>query len=286
MMNIARLGTNVALGMARHVVARSALVRTPAIMSSAFIREPASCRLYHGITAGSGADDNQSKTRGMAGVATQASLTDRELSEYLAGEIQAEKQLVKMPKHGPGVPGFDVTANGSSIKLTRKLNDEVITVKFNVNGTVDSLDEPEFEGPPSQQPPPPQAEMKARPDFLVEVQKPSGRMLVFTCRMYGDEDDFGQAQPEDEQKGDKFEIESFSVLNKDDIDEFGEWDDNVYMADGSIADGQMYDLLMNYLDERGISAEFADHVIEYATHYEHNQYVQLLEKMRTFIEGK
>lgn len=221
----------------------------------------------------------------VAGLHTQG---DKELSQFLNEEIQAEKSMTKMPKHGPGVPGFDISATGANIKLTRKLNDEVITVRFNVNGTVDTEgqdDEAFNEAAAKPDAPAPEMEMKARPDFIVEIKKTTGRSLVFNCRLYGDEDDAMQ-DAEDDTKGDKFEIESFTVLEKGDVDEAGDWDENVYMGDGGIIDGQLYDLMMNYLDERGIGVEFAEHVIDYSTHYEHNQYVRLLEGVKNFVEGK
>lgn len=221
-----------------------------------------------------------------AGIHTQG---DKELSQFLNEEIQAEKQMSKLPKHGPGVPGFDVSANGANITLTKKLNEETITVKFNVNGTVDTEGPSEEEfgtaatsGQPEQ---PPAGDMKARPDFVIEIRKPTGRALVFNCRLYGEEDDT-LAEAEDDTKGDKFEIESFGILSKEDVDEAGDWDENVYIGDGGIIDGQLYDLLMNYLDERGIGVEFSQHLIDFSTHYEHTQYLRLLEGVKNFVEGK
>jgi len=211
---------------------------------------------------------------------------DKELSLFLKEEIAAEKQINKTPKHGPGVPGFDVSANGSNITLTKKLNDEVITIRVNVNGVIDDIEGPEseFDANPNKPDQPPPTDLKARPDFAVEIKKPSGRSLVFNCRLYGDE---AHLDPEvQDEKGDKFEIEHFSILNKEDVDETGEWDENVYLGEGNIIDGQLYDLLMNYLDERGIGIEFAEHLVDFTTHYEHTQYLNLLENLKSFVEGK
>jgi len=211
---------------------------------------------------------------------------DKELSQFLKEEIAAEKLINKTPSHGPGVPGFDVSANGSNITLTKRFGDENIKIRINVNGVIDDIDEPEedFQQNANQPDAPPPIDLKARPDFTVEIKKPSGRSLVFNCRIFGSE----SLDPEvdDQAKGDKFEIEHFSVLNKEDVDETGEWDENVYLGEGSIIDGQMYDLLMNYLDERGVGVEFCDHLVDFATHYEHTQYLGLLENLKSFVEGK
>ena len=278
--------------MIRGIAVKNALVKSPALISSTFISSPVNSRQYHGLS-----NSKKSKClfnckcgdcKKMSDLAANTQ-GDRELQQYLVDEIQAEKQMVKMPKHGPGVPGFDVTTNGANVTLTRRVVDDKITVKFNVNGSVDTdADEglEEYEQEATEKSQPPVGDMKSRPDFVVEIEKPSGKKMVFSCRLYGDQSHIDPAQAEDATKDDKFEIESFAVLNKDDVDEDGEYDDNVYAADGGLADGQMYDLLMNYLDERGITSDFADSLIDYATHYEHNQYVQLLDRLKLFVEGK
>jgi len=66
----------------------------------------------------------------------------------------------------------------------------------------------------------------------------------------------------------------------------GEITEKVYGASGSILDGNLYRHLMNYLDERGVNNQFADELIQYATHYEHGQYVDLLQKLCTFLSSK
>ncbi len=70
------------------------------------------------------------------------------------------------------------------------------------------------------------------------------------------------------------------------IDEFaiheGEWNENVYSVDCSVLDGQLYDILLNLLEERGMGEQFANDLAEFATSYEHLQYVSLLEKLKEF----
>lgn len=48
----------------------------------------------------------------------------------------------------------------------------------------------------------------------------------------------------------------------------------------------MYDLLMNLLEERGVSNDFIEKMIELTTNKEHEMYVSLLERLQTFVEGK
>lgn len=48
----------------------------------------------------------------------------------------------------------------------------------------------------------------------------------------------------------------------------------------------LYDMLMKMLEERGVDADFVDHLIEFCTSYEHSKYVDTLEKLRDFIDAK
>lgn len=48
----------------------------------------------------------------------------------------------------------------------------------------------------------------------------------------------------------------------------------------------LYDLLMNYLEEKGITNEFADKLVGLSTSYEHASYISLLESLSKFASGK
>jgi complement component 1 Q subcomponent-binding protein, mitochondrial len=47
---------------------------------------------------------------------------------------------------------------------------------------------------------------------------------------------------------------------------------------------QLYDILLNLLEERGIGEDFASDLAEFSTSYEHLQYVSLLEKLKDFSQ--
>ena len=64
----------------------------------------------------------------------------------------------------------------------------------------------------------------------------------------------------------------------------GEWNDKKYAVAGDILDGQLYDLFMNMLDERGITQEFADQLSSYCSVFEHNKYIKLLEDIQKFVK--
>ncbi len=44
----------------------------------------------------------------------------------------------------------------------------------------------------------------------------------------------------------------------------------------------LYDILLNLLDERGMGEQFANEMAEFATAFEHSQYIGLLEKLQQF----
>ena len=72
-----------------------------------------------------------------------------------------------------------------------------------------------------------------------------------------------------------FQIDEFSIYEK-------EFTDSVYSVDCTVLDGQLYDILLNLLEERGIGEDFANNLAEFATSYEHLQYINLLEKLKDF----
>lgn len=109
--------------------------------------------------------------------------------------------------------------------------------------------------------------MKSRPAFTVDVNK-GGKTLSFGCSFLPPEEG-GKEASED------FQIDEFAIHD-------GDWNENVYTVDCSVLDGQLYDILLNLLEERGLGEEFANELAEFATSYEHLQYINLLEKLKDF----
>ena len=44
--------------------------------------------------------------------------------------------------------------------------------------------------------------------------------------------------------------------------------------------------MLNMLEERGITGDFLDEMVEFSTAYEHNKYVGFLEQLKEFTGGK
>ena len=142
--------------------------------------------------------------------------------------------------------------NGPEVTLTRQTGTDKVVVKFNVTNTVNG-DESDLN--PSEQDPQgnsPSTQLKSRPTFTVEINR-GGQTLSFLCSyLPNDYPDAREQQPElegNEQKQEDF-LEDFQ------IDEFtihdGEWNETVYSSDCSVIDGELYDKLLNLLEEHGI----------------------------------
>ena len=45
-------------------------------------------------------------------------------------------------------------------------------------------------------------------------------------------------------------------------------------------------MLLNMMEERGITADRIDQLVAFATEYEHNQYIELLKNVQLFVQEK
>jgi len=196
---------------------------------------------------------------------------DEELSSFLAEEIEAEKKQAKTSL--PKIAGFDTRTEGCEVYLTKKFNDETISIELNVNHSVDAEDNADMQQ--AGQNVAEIGEMLSKPNFDVIIEK-GGKKLFFNCsfNMAGQEE--GGAAAEDG-LDESFSIVEFAMYEGEEMKE------NVYSVSGDIMDGVLYDLLMNMLEERGVCNEFAAQLVEFSTTYEHSQYIGLLEKLKNFV---
>lgn len=109
--------------------------------------------------------------------------------------------------------------------------------------------------------------MKSKPSFEIEIKK-DNKTLSFTCS-------FLTGEPQEGEYNDVFGIDELTIYE-------GEWSEKVYAVAGDVLDGYLYDLLMNFLEEKGISNEFVEKISEFSTAYEHTSYISLLESLSTF----
>nr|CAG4645707.1 EOG090X0APE [Lynceus sp. MCZ IZ 141354] len=203
------------------------------------------------------------------GIKSMHTKGDKELVEFLDEEIAAEKKTQK-PDKAANLEGFEVKRDGSELVLSKKFNDEQVIITLNVNHSVDAeVPEPELEQKDDAP-----SEMKSKPQFEIRLVK-GNKNLRFACSYI---QDAGMQPAEDDAVNDLFAIEELAIYE-------GDHNEKTYAVSGDILDGYMYDLLMNMLEERGITNEFADKLSSLATKYEHGLYINLLEKVQSFVKN-
>lgn len=196
---------------------------------------------------------------------------EKELVEFLAEEIVAEKKAQKLKTIPTTLDGFAVSLNGAEVNLEKQDGTDKIHISFNVNHTVDADAEADVD---PRQDDVELGEMKSKPTFTVDIIR-GNQTLGFTCSFNNQPGASGA----DDSYNDIFGIDEITLYE-------GEHSERVYSVAGEILDGYLYDLLMNYLEEKGISNEFADKLIDLSTCYEHTAYVSLLEGLSKFTSGK
>lgn len=208
---------------------------------------------------------------------------DKELEEFLKEEIQMEKKQGKSAGKLPKIKGFEITkTDGPNVVLSKNFENEIVTVKFNVNDSIDDsmLDMPEAEQPEAEQAP--DAKIMSKPAFVVEVSKGGNKKLAMHCA-FPASDEYPSAaehEPGDPYE-DLIEIQAVALLNNSE-----EWTDDVYSLSASVMDGNLYDMLLKLLEERGIDGDFVDQLTDFSTSYEHSKYVDTLEQLHSFVATK
>lgn len=196
---------------------------------------------------------------------------DQELVKHLEEEIANEKADVKK---APQIDGWDVKTNGSEVTLQRKNGDEIIEIKMNVNNSV-RADDQGAAGTQEEQVP----SMVSKPPFEVNIKKATGKVLTFQCDFYEEHEFQDESINKEQDVGDLFNINEVSLHT-------GEMKDTDYFLSSDVMDATLYDLLMDVLDDRGISNEFIAKLVEYNTDYEHSQYTSFLEKLKETVQDK
>ncbi|KAL7075200.1 hypothetical protein ACQ4LE_005995 [Meloidogyne hapla] len=207
---------------------------------------------------------------------TRFSSVAKELQDVLHDEIKAEKSMEEEHLGGktpPSVTGFEIGMNDAEFRLTKTYGNEKILVSCNVNHSVENEDDDdddyrrpgddmENENAPVSLPP-----------FRIEITKGDLR-LVFLCQMVKDIDG-----------GFDYSVDEFMIAPATKSDnKYVEVPDEVYSSSGQYIDQQLHELLfVRYLEERGLGSQFCHDFVKLATHYEHQQYVNLLEKLKNFV---
>jgi len=191
------------------------------------------------------------------------STTNKELVDTLSNEINEEKRLQaenKGPK--PKIEGFEIKIKEAVVTLTKKHGNETIKIEFDISHTVDP-DSEEFDDEEGGN------GAISRPNLALEIIK-GDKKLCFDMDIV-DGDDGGV----------DYSVQEF-FITKAGEEKTPEY---VYRSSGGYIDPELGDLLFKrYLEERGITGEFLQQLVAYATHHEHQEYVRLLEGLKNFFE--
>ena len=99
------------------------------------------------------------------------------------------------------------------------------------------------------------SQLKSRPTFTVDIHR-GGQVLSFFCSYLPNDYPDAQEQYRDIANEQKQDDDQKNIFEDFQIDEFaihaGEWNETVYSCDCSVIDGELYDKLLNLLEEHGI----------------------------------
>lgn len=221
---------------------------------------------------------------------------DGELNNFLVTEISREKQNLKERGSSlhPDLKGWEVEKKGAMVTLRKQFEDEQLLVRFNINNSVgQNYDEEEMDESGAQREAKSEEQLLSRPAFEIEIKR-GNTTLAYNCvinetvaSMFEGSGDQRMAKREassgrggaSEEFVDLFDIEEMAIF------EGKEMNDETYAVSGDVMDGDMYEHVMNLLDDRGIGPEFTVDLVKLATRYEQEQYVQTLEKLQQFVGG-
>jgi len=192
---------------------------------------------------------------------------DEKIVNFLKEEIFEEKKNLKgqVPSH---LGDFSVKVDKSHVNLYRKFNDEEININLYVTHTV-SAASPDETGSVEDE----AVEFTSKPEFEVDVAA-GGKMLSLSCA-------FTDAEALQEGEG-LFGISE--LLMREGGEEEGV--ENQYAVSGEVMDESLYEMMLEYLAERGITEDFVDRLSELCTNYEHSLYVGLLGGVHDFVARK
>ncbi|XP_025410594.1 complement component 1 Q subcomponent-binding protein, mitochondrial [Sipha flava] len=189
------------------------------------------------------------------------SSVEKELQQFLDNEIKTEEQTSDKTYLPKTFEGFKVNADGAEIELIKESSDETIAIKFNINH---SVSEEETEGAEK-------VALRSKPDFEVDITR-GNTILGFNCS-YASNFDNAELEEADE---DVFHIDEVTIYED-------KYSDNKYALAGDTLDSDLYDLLITFLAEKGISNTFVENLSDFSTQYEQKVYIKFLSDLRKFF---
>jgi len=212
---------------------------------------------------------------GACGCRYYATAADQDLINALDKEITSELEQAKAVKD---IKGWTSQTDGANVTLSKSLGSEKISVKFTINnslfvpdGELPEMQEEETKEEETEVPP-----QVSKPAFDVDIEKGSGKKLRMVCEFAQEQAFYPEGEGE-QVEDDLFGIEEVHFIN-------GEEKESDYFLTGESMDADMYQVLMDMLDERGVDDEFINNLMDYCTSYEHSQYITFLKDVQAFVK--
>lgn len=187
------------------------------------------------------------------------------LSKYLESEIGAEMED-GIENVDNLLEGWTKNCEGVKVVLSKKVGKETVRVSLSISGALEGYEGPDDEDMETDAP------LLCKPPFEVEIEKPSGNTLAIRCMI---NDDMAE-DPEDD-VSDIFEILNVTMHN-------GKPGETTYVCESENMDQEMYEGLLDVLEERGIDKMFTQNLVEFCTKYEKKEYVDFLTSMKKFAD--
>ncbi|XP_030378903.1 complement component 1 Q subcomponent-binding protein, mitochondrial-like [Scaptodrosophila lebanonensis] len=208
----------------------------------------------------------------------QVKATDRDLVEFLTREILEERRIQGQTEPPISVNDFSILYRGSEVELTKELNNECITVFFNVSKSVQRNGDDE------------KAPLRSKPKFEVLIRHGQTLLSIyckFQSTAFESSEDMASHYPYTVPitKQQAVDIAS-KVYQIHEVSLFEHaWNERAYTIEASMIDMSLYQLLMEMLVEKGIDKKFAIKISDLATLHEHNSYIGFLENLSKFAVG-
>ncbi|XP_064536776.1 conserved regulator of innate immunity protein 3-like [Drosophila montana] len=203
--------------------------------------------------------------------ATPVGLTpsQRNLVEFVTGEILEERRVQLQLEPPYMIDDFTGHFSGSKVELIRESPDERINIFFNVSKSVPRRNDETGDLTP----------VRSVPKFEVLIRRNDLLLSIFCvfkpCAFDDVEPESLDQQP---QENDVFEIQDLSLYNHG-------WNDSCFTIDASLIDDNLQTMILEMLEEKGITHEFARKLSDMATAREHALYIEFLENLSKFTVG-
>lgn len=193
----------------------------------------------------------------------------RNLLELVTAEIVEERRVQLKLEPPYMVNDFIGQFSGSKVELIRESPEERIHIFFNVSKSVPCRSDEAGD----------LSEVRSVPKFEVLIKRNDLMLSIFCVfKPSAFEDMEPDSMDQSLQENDVFEIQDLSLYNNG-------WNDSCFTIDASLIDNDLQDMILETLEEKGITQEFARKLSDFATAREHALYIEFLENLSKFTVG-